>query len=500
MPRIPRREALMLAAGALAAPQLRAQTVRTLNVGVVSDPVTLDPAFAASFFENQAIYNVHETLLIARPDGTIEPGLATIEQPDPLVWRLTLREGLTFHDGTPLDAAAAKASLDRFLDPAVGSLRRADFGPINSVVVTGPRTFELRYNAPFAPLPAVLTNRAGMIVSPTAVQALGQDFGARAVGAGPYRVASWTKNAELVLERFPGFWRNMDGAFDRIVIRPIPDETVRVANLRSGTLQLIDGVPPQAVPALGRESAIRVSQMPTLGFTGHSFNCTRPPFNDVRVRQAFSAAVDRNVINRVVYFGTGRAGVGPLSPSVTWAFDPSVTVPPADTARARALLREAGHTAAVPVVITVTNSPQQVRIAEILQAQANQAGFAVTIRQIDPTSLITVLRQRDFDICMSPWSGRFDPDGNTWVYFTRGGPNNFPGYESERVTNLLNEARQSTDRAARVRMYHEAQRQIIEDQPLLFLHHDAILQASVSRLTWTQYPDAVFRLHDARMA
>jgi peptide/nickel transport system substrate-binding protein len=179
MSEIPRREALLLAAGALAAPQVRAQTVRTLNVGVVSDPVTLDPAFAASFFENQAIYNVHETLLIARPDGAIEPGLATIEQPDPLVWRLTLREGLTFHDGTPLDAAAAKASLDRFLDPAVGSLRRADFGPINSVVVTGPRTFELRYNAPFAPLPAVLTNRAGMIVSPTAVRALGQDFGAR---------------------------------------------------------------------------------------------------------------------------------------------------------------------------------------------------------------------------------------------------------------------------------------------------------------------------------
>ena len=106
MPKLKRREALLVAAGALAAAELRAQAPRTLNVGVVSDPVTLDPAFAASFFENQAIYNVHETLLISRPDGTIEPGLATIEQPDPLVWRLTLREGLTFHDGTPLDSAA----------------------------------------------------------------------------------------------------------------------------------------------------------------------------------------------------------------------------------------------------------------------------------------------------------------------------------------------------------------------------------------------------------
>jgi len=482
----------------LAAPAARAQAPRVLSVGVVSDPVTLDPAFSASFFENQALYNIHETLLVARPDGTIEPGLATLEQPDPLVWRFVLREGLTFHDGTPLDAAAAKASLDRYLDPAIGSLRRAEFGPIEGVHVTGPRSFELRYSAPFAPLPAVLTNRAGMIVSPAAVQALGPDFAARAVGCGPYRVASWTRNSELVLERFPGYWRGGQ-AFDRIVLRPMPDETVRLANLRSGTLQLIDGVPPQQVAALARESGIRVSQIPTLGFTGHSFNCTRAPFNDLRVRQAFAAAVDREVIHRVVYFGTGRPGVGPLSPSVAWAFDGAVQAPRPNLERARALLREAGHSAAVPVAITVTNSPLQVRIAEILQAQANAAGFAATIRQIDPASLITVLRQRDFDLCMSPWSGRFDPDGNMFVYFTRGGPNNFPGWDNEEVTRMLGEARRTSDRAERVRLYHAAQRIILAEQPLLFLYHESVIQASSARLSWTQLPDAVFRLHDARM-
>ncbi|HEY0421110.1 MAG TPA: ABC transporter substrate-binding protein, partial [Acetobacteraceae bacterium] len=332
-----------------------------------------------------------------------------------------------------------------------------------------------------------------------AVARLGPDFATRAVGCGPYRFASWTKNSELVLEKFPGYWRGADHGFDRLAYRPIADETVRLANLRSGTLQLIDGVPPQSVAALGREPALRVAQMPSMGFNGWSLNCTRPPFNDVCLRRAFVAAADREVIHRVVYFGTGRPGFGPLSPAIAWAFDPGFKPPGHDPAHARALLHEAGTTAPVPVTITVTNSPQMVRAAQIVQAQANDAGFKVEVRQIDPTSLITVLRNRDFDVAMSPWSGRYDPDGNMFFYFTKGGPNNFPGYDSDRMTTLLREARSETDTPKRVALYHEAQRLLAEDAPMLFLHFDAILQASAAGLRWTQYPDAVFRLYDARM-
>ncbi|UFN49819.1 ABC transporter substrate-binding protein [Roseomonas sp. OT10] len=470
----------------------------TLSIGVVSDPVTLDPAFAGSFFENQVLYNLHETLLVARPDGQVFPGLATHEQKDPLTHVLTLREGLTFHDGTPLDAEAVKFNIDRYTDPAGGSIRRSDFGPLAGVAVTGPRTVEIRLSAPYAPLPLVLTNRAGMMVSPSAVRSLGADFAARAVGAGPWKLASWTKNSELVLERFPGYWAGDGHPFARLVFRPLPDETVRLANLRSGTLQLIDAIPPQSVAALQREANLRVSQMPSLGFNAFAFNCTRAPFNDPRLRRAFSAAVDPEVIHRVVYFNTGRVARGPLSPAVPWAFDESATGIAHDPARARALLAEVGATQPVPVTVTVTNSPQMVRIAQVLQAAGNVAGFKVEVRQIDPTSLITVLRQRDFDICMAPWSGRYDPDGNMYFYFTKGGPNNFAGYESDAVTELLQRARATSAQAERATLYRQAQRQVQEDAPMLFLHFDAILQASVGRLRWTQYPDAVFRLFDAK--
>jgi peptide/nickel transport system substrate-binding protein len=493
------RRLLLATPALLAAPRLHAQEARTLTTGVVSDPVTLDPAFSGSFFENQVLYNMHETLLIAQPNGELTPGLASYEARDALTYVFTLRPNLTFHDGTVLDAAAAKANIDRYVDPAVGSIRKADFGPLASVTVDGPLVFTIHLSQPYAPLPLVLTNRAGMMVSPTAWAKLGPDFATKAVGAGPYKLASWTKNSELVLEAFPGYYRGTPPGFDRLVFRPIADETVRLANLRSGTLQLIDSVPPQSIAQIGREPGLKAAQMPSLGFNGWSLNCTRAPFNNKKVRQAFLQAVDPDVVHRVVYFGTGQVGHGPISPAVKWAFDPAYAPPGHDPAKAKAILAEAGVTTPVAVTITVTNSPQMVRIAQILQAQAGEAGFKVEVRQIDPTSLITVLRQKDFDLCMSPWSGRYDPDGNMFFYFTKGGPNNFPGYDSDRMTALLTQARSETVQATRAKIYHEAQNLLAEDAPMLFLHFDAILQASSAKLSWTQYPDATWRLFDAKM-
>ena len=479
--------------------RVHAQAAGTLDIGVVSDPVTLDPAFSASFFETQVLYNLFETLLVAKPDGTVIPGLATMEMPDPLTYVLTLREGLTFHDGTPLDAAAVKANIDRMMDPATGSIRKPEFGPLTGVTVADARRVTLTLSQPYAPLPLVLTNRAGMMVSPTAVQKLGADFATHAVGAGPWKYASWTKNSQLVLEAFPGYWQGAKQPFQRLVYHSLPDETARLANLRSGTLQLIDSVPPQAIAALEKEGAVRVSQIPSLGFNAFALNCTRAPFADKRVRQAFLAAVDPTVMQKIVFFDTGRVSHGPLSPAVAWAFDPAATGIPHDPARSKALLQQAGVASPLPVSITVTNSPQLVRIAQIMQAQAGQAGFRVEVKQIDPTSLITVLRQRDFDLCMAPWSGRYDPDGNMFNYFTKDGANNFAGYDGGAINQTLIKARSVSDQAQRAMLYREAQTTVMDDAPMLFLHFDAILQASTAKLRWTQYPDAVFRLFDATM-
>ncbi|WP_165923705.1 ABC transporter substrate-binding protein [Bosea sp. BK604] len=492
--------ALAATPAAALAPRLSwAQAARTLTIGVVSDPVTLDPAMMASFFELSVQFNIHEPLVHVTPEMKIEPGLASVENPDPLTYRFTLKPNLTFHDGTALDAAAVKANFDRMMDPALGSPRRSELAPVDSVEVTGPTTFTIKLKTPYAPFLQVIAIRAGMMVSPTAVKTLGADFATKAVGAGPYKVVSWTKNSELVLERFDGYWRGK-APIERLVFRPIADETVRLANLRSNTVQLVDAVPAQTVAALSREANITLKQSPGLGFNAFSLNCTRAPFDNPAVRRAFVTAIDPQTVLRAVYFGTGSVAAGAIPPSIAWAYDPKFAPYKPSADAAKKLLADAGITSAVPVSITVTNSPAQVRTAEILQAQANQAGFKVEVKQIDATSLITVLRQKDFDLCMSPWSGRTDPDGNMYNYFTKTGPNNFAGYQSDKVTDLLEKARSATAEGDRAKLYREAEAAIAQDAPMLFLAFPATLQASAKGLDWVQYPDGAFRLQFARFA
>ncbi|UMA66837.1 ABC transporter substrate-binding protein (plasmid) [Roseivivax marinus] len=476
-----------------------AQDGSTLDVAIVSDPVTLDPALMASFFELAVQYNIFEPLLHVTPELEIEPGLASYEMPDETTYVLTLKEGLTFHDGTPVDAEAVKANFDRYMDPEVGSPRGSELGPLESVEVTGPLEVTLSLSDPYAPFLQVLSNRAGMMVSPTAVEEMGEDFATQAVGAGPYRVASWTKNSELVLEAFDGYWRGTP-AIPRVVFRPIPDETVRINNLRSGTVQLIDGVAPQLVPQIEGDDSLTLKESPGLGFNAFSFNTTAAPFDDPAVRRAFSMAVDPQVIMQAAYFGAAAPAAGPVPPSIGWAHDDSLEVPRNDPEGAKQALADAGVDTPVAVEITVTNSPIYVRIAQILQSQANAAGFDVTINQIDSTSLITVLRERTFDLCMSPWSGRSDPDGNMFNYFTIDGPNNFPGWENEEVDGLLKQARVETDQAARADLYAQAQQIIADEAPLLFLVFPQTLQASEASVEWTQWPDGAFRLQFASMS
>ena len=482
---------------ALSSMSVMAQDGKTLTVGIVSDPVTLDPALMASFFELSVQYNLHEPLVHVTPDLKIEPGLASVETPDALTYRFVLKPNLTFHDGTPIDAAAVKANFDRMLDPATASPRRSELSPIDQVEVTGALTFTIKLKSAYTPLLQVLSNRAGMMVSPTALKRLGPDFATKAVGAGPYKVVSWTKNSELVLERFAGYWRG-PVPIERVVFRPIADETVRLTNLRSGTVQLVDAVPAQTVGTLSREAGITLKQASGLGFNAFSFNTTKAPFNNIRVRQAFTSAIDKQAILRAVYFGTGSVAYGAIPPSMGWVHDANFAPYKMNVEAARKLLAEAGVATPVPVTITVTNSPAQVRTAEVLQAQANQAGFKVDIKQIDATSLITVLRQKDFDLCMSPWSGRTDPDGNMYNYFTKTGPNNFMGYQSDKVTDLLEKARGTPQQADRAKLYREAEAQLAADAPILFLTFPATLQASTKSLSWLQYPDGAFRLQFAK--
>jgi peptide/nickel transport system substrate-binding protein len=468
----------------------------TLTIGVVSDPVTLDPAFFASYFELYAQYLIYEPLLTMTPDLKVVAGIASYKMVDDLNYSFEIKPGVTFQDGTPFDAAAAKFNLDRMLDPKNGSPRRSDLGPVSSVDVTGPLSFTVTFAQPYAQFPLVMTNRAGLFVSPTALQKFGADFATKGVGAGPFKVESWTKNGQLVLTGFDNYYKGKP-ALDKVVIRPLPDETLRTTSLKSNDVQLTDSVPPQSLSSVKSGGAIAVADLPGLGFNAFSLNTTRPPFDDKKVRQALMYAIDKDVVNKVAYFNTGQPAYGPIPPPVAWAFDVDFKPYKRDLSQARQLLADAGHADGVAFAITVVASPLQLRIAQILQAEAQEAGFKVTVKQVDATSLITVLQKRDYDLCWSPWSGRPDPDGNMFNWFTKDGPNNFAGYKSDEVDELMHRARVTSDQDTRAVLYKQAQDLISDDAPMLFLHFDATLQGSSKKLHWTPYPDNAFRLGDA---
>ena len=254
----------------------------------------------------------------------------------------------------------------------------------------------------------------------------------------------------MVLSAFDGYHKGR-ASLDKVIIRPIPDETLRTAFLKSGDLQLVDIVPPQSLAQIKTDASINVADIPGLGFNAFSINNTVAPFNEKRVRQALLYSVDKDVVNKVAYFNSGSPAFGPVPPPITWAFDPNFTLYKRDVAKAKQLLAEACHPDGVPFAITVVASPLQLRVAQIIQAQVQEAGFKVSVRQVDATSLITVLQKKDFDISWSPWTGRPDPDGNMYNWFTKGGPNNFSGYSNDDVDSLMKKARASADQTERRR-------------------------------------------------
>src|SRR5476649_2821678 len=221
-----------------------------------------------------------------------------------------------------MNAAAAKYSIDRHLTMK-GSFRKPEIGTIDSVEVTGPLTIKLNLKAPFSPLPAQLTDRAGMMVSPKAAEASGDKFGLKPVCAGPYKFVERVQQDRIVVERFADYWNKDQVFIDKITYRPIVDATVRLANLRAGGLDLIERVLATDIKTVRDNPKLRLTKAVSLGFTSLTFNVAAGPKSenplgkDPRVRRAFDLSIDREAINQVVFNGEfvpGNQWVNPQHP------------------------------------------------------------------------------------------------------------------------------------------------------------------------------------------
>ncbi|MDQ2916301.1 MAG: ABC transporter substrate-binding protein [Pseudomonadota bacterium] len=480
-------------------------SAQTLRIGLAEDPDVLDPTLARSFVGRIVFSALCDKLFDIDEKLAIVPQLAASYQwsPDNKALTIKLRPNVLFHDGEKLDAAAVKYSLERH-KTMPGSNRRGELAPLASVEAVDPLTVRLNLSAPFSPLLAQLADRAGMIVAPKAAQAAGDKFGAKPVCAGPFQFVERVAQDRIVLERFANYWNKDAVHFDRIVYLPIPDSTVRLANLRSGQLDFIERLAPSDVAQVKSDSRFRLTKITEIGYQGITINIGKsdlaqknPLGRDPRVREAFELALDRDGIVQVVMDGEADPGNQWVAATNTF-YAKNVPMPARNVERAKALLKEAGVPNPSFTLMTPTTADAQ-RIAQVVQAMAREAGFDVKILSTEFATSLDLADKGQFDAYVLAWSGRADPDGNIFSFDACKQPLNYAGYCKPEVDALLNRSRTTLDTDERRKLYADLAAVVLEDRPIIYLCHRHWLWAYTSKLDGLRaIPDGLVRVTGLR--
>ena len=484
---------------------LHAQT--TLRIGLAEDPDVLDPTLARTFVGRIVFAALCDKLFDIDEKLNIVPQLATGYEwsGDNKALTIKLRSGVLFHDGEKLDAAAVKYSIERHKTMA-GSNRRGELALVTAVDVVDPATVRVNLSAPFAPLLAQLADRAGMIVSPKAAHAEGDKFGAKPVCAGPFKFVERVAQDRIVVERFPNYWNKGDIHFDRVVYTPVPDSTVRLANLRSGQFDFIERLAASDVPQLKNDTRFKIAKITEIGYQGITINVGKSDIaqktalgKDPRVREAFELALDRDGIVQVAMDGEADIGnqwVAPTNPF----YAKNVPIPKRDVNRAKALLKEVGVANPEVTLMTPTTADGQ-RIAQVVQAMVKEAGFDVKIQSTEFATSLDMADKGQFDAYVLAWSGRADPDGNIYSFDACKQPLNYAGYCKPEVDELLNKSRTARDPAERKKLYGEIAAIVLIDRPIVYLYHRHWLWAYTSKLTGLRtVPDGLVRVQGLKFA
>jgi len=483
--------------GLLSLLSLGAAAAQTLTVGLDADPPRLDPSLSSALVDRQVLNQIFDKLVDVDQNLKVVPMLARSWKVTNggLTYTFSLRPGVKFHDGTPLDAGAVKSSLERHMT-LEGSARKSELRSVKAVRVVNPTTVQITLSRPYGPLLAVLADRSGMIVNPKAAQKAGQDFGNEPVGSGPFVFVSRKRQDNITLSANKAYWGGAP-KIDRLIYRPFPDGDVRYANLLSGAVQVINPIDPKDISKLRQNARFDVLNFPGLGFQGIYLNVTRPPFNNKAVRQALAALIDREAVDKVVFYNTVSPATGPFAPgSPVYA---ASAAPRPDVALARRRLQEAGKTNLTFTLLTTPGSVTT-QLAQLYQAMFAQAGINAKIEQVEFGTLLDRSDKKDFDALILGWSGRPDPDGNIYEFFVTGGTNNNSGYSNKKVDDLLNRARAQETMAARKATYNVALNIIRNDLPYIFVYHPRNvigMAKSVSGLK--PIPDGIMRFADVTL-
>jgi peptide/nickel transport system substrate-binding protein len=479
-----------------------------LRIGLAEDPDVLDPTLARTFVGRIVFAGLCDKLFDINAKLEIIPQLATGHETsaDGKTVTIKLRQGVKFHDGETMDAEAVRFSLDRHMN-FQGSFRKPELAAVEKIEVVDPTTVKLSLKSPFSPLIAQLADRAGMILSPKAAKELGDKFGTKPVCAGPYKFVERVQQDRIVLEKFAGYWNAKDIHIDRVVYRPITDSTVRLANLRSGSLDLIERALATDIKEIKADAKLKLAAVTWLGYQGITLNLANGaagkdgPFGkSPKVRQAFEAAIDRDAINQVVFNGEFTVGNQWISPNNPY-YQAKFPVPKRDVAKAKKLLEEAGLKAPVTVDFMVPNNPESRQVAEVLQAMTAEAGFDLKIRVTEFATSLKEAEEGRFQAFFIGWSGRVDPDGNSFIFFKTNAPQNNGKFSNADVDKWLDETRVASSVADRKAIYAKIAEKVLSEGAIIYLYHQLSIIAHSAKLTgYQQLADGLVRVTGLKLA
>jgi peptide/nickel transport system substrate-binding protein len=468
----------------------------TLKVAQDNEINTLDPGASGLLVEREIYYNVYDSLLGIDPKLNFIPELATTWKfTDPTTLVFTLRQGVKFHDGTDFNADAVKFNIERYLT-APDSARKSDLASVQSVEAQDANTAVFHLKKPDGTLLAALVDRAGMMLSPAAVRQAGSQLGTNPLGAGtgPFQFVEWKRDDHLTLKRNPNYWRKDRAGrqlpyLDQVIYRPMTDLSATLAALKTDDVDQVRIVAGKDIDAVKADPNLTFKSTLGLGYSTMELNVSAPPFNDPAKAKAVALAVDRAALLKNIQFGNGVISYGPVT-QASWAFDPTEKIyDQPDIAKAKASATGFSFT------LKTGNTQDNEQAGQLIQSELAKAGITVNLLPEDFPKLTLETRvQHQYEAALTGWSGRIDPDGNTYAFYHTGGSFNDGRYSNPQVDSLLDQARAATDQAVRKQLYQQFSRIVVNDAVYVFLYNPSVYQASSNKVrNFTLYPDNINR-------
>ena len=445
-----------------------------LRAALTGEPDVLDPAKSSIYTGAQVYEGIFSKLIDVDATGQFVPDLASSwSQTDPLTWKFTLADGVTFQNGEKFSAQDVVYTFNRILDPATASAYAGLYQQIASVEAVNPTTVTFHLKGAFG---AFLTNLAtnGEIVNKQAIET--GDPARQPVGTGPFEFVEWVQGDHITVKKNPNYFKAAKPHLDTITFKFLPVDQSRIDALSAGEVDWADAVPLQMVPALSKDERFTYVTSKVAGIPDYlAMNTTQAPFNDPKVRQAVALAISRSDIRDVAYLGTGELGLEEVPTGSSWYDETGVFATEKHIAAAKKLLAEAGYSNGLSVeYLGLSQYPELLKTGQVIREQLKAVGIDMTINPVDVSVWYDAFSSGKYKLTSAYQERTIDPDNFYSLVIKSGAPLNTTGYSNPAVDALIDQAAATDDAAARKDLYRQMRSIVTQEAPLVFTHYETL--------------------------